>query len=373
MNFAESVIEGHIPDMKTTDRSYLRVVLWFSFLCPMFFGPFLYFWVLQYLKDDTQGTSLSAGSDGNRSRVDYICRRYEEPLICSVTLFCCFLLLIEVMFVLARVWTSTEISKRGNMSRDFIVLLALIPEWLVICCCNCLCCEDLDISSFFSRLLLIMCTSLVSYHLSWVAVGIMANPAWGVSILLILSFFGITLFFVINETTHANDFRLSTLFAYTPGFLGLCFVVVPPVLVGQSFYGRETADDILKAALLSVIGAVSWLYFKSRKASSDTSQCVEAAKQAAAVARALAEKITVPQRDGTEVHSAIVAAAIATSSAASAAAAAAEAVAVALAAAKNENSKLKAAQGGNENSTPNGNGLSEETHPLYEIQSASGR
>ena len=114
LNFAESVIEGHIPDMKTTGRSYLRVVLWFSFLCPMFFGPFLYLWVLQYLKDDTQGISLSAGSDGNRRRVDYICRRNEEPLIWSVTLFCCFLLLIEVMFVLARVWTSTEISKRGN-------------------------------------------------------------------------------------------------------------------------------------------------------------------------------------------------------------------------------------------------------------------
>ena len=181
--------------MKTTDRSYLRVVLWFSFLCPMFFGPFLYFWVLQYLKDDTQGTSLSAGSDGNRNRVDYICRRYEEPLICSVTLFCCFLLLIEVMFVLARVWKSTEISKRGNMLRDLIVLLALIPEWLVICYCNCLFCEDLDITSFLSRLLLIMCTSLVSYYLSWVVVGIRVNPAWGVSILLILSFICITLFF----------------------------------------------------------------------------------------------------------------------------------------------------------------------------------
>ena len=218
-----------------------------------------------------------------------------------------------------------------------------------------------------------MCTSLVSYHLSWVAVGIMVNPAWGVSILLILSFFCITLFFVINERTHANDFRLSTLLTYTPGFLGLCFVVVPPVLVGQSFYGRETADDILKAALLSVIGAVSWLYFKSRKASSHTPQCVEAAKQAAAAARALVDKITVPQRDGNEVHSAIVAAAIATSSAAGAAAVAAEAVVLALTAAKNENSKRKAAQGENENSTPNGNGPGEETHPLYEIQSASRR
>ena len=181
--------------MKTTGRSYLRVVLWFSFLCPMFFGPFLYLWVLQYLKDDTQGISLSAGSDGNRRRVDYICRRNEEPLIRSVTLFCCFLLLKEVMFVLARVWKSTEISKRGNMLRDLIVLLALIPEWLVICYCNCLFCEDLDITSFLSKLPLIMCTSLVSYHLSWVVVGIRVNPAWGVSILLILSFICITLFF----------------------------------------------------------------------------------------------------------------------------------------------------------------------------------
>ena len=175
--------------MKTTVRSYLGVVLWFSFLCPMFLGPFLSFWALQYLKDDTQCTSLSAGSDGNRSRVDYICHRKEKLLIRSVTLFCCFLLLIEVIFVLVRVWTSTEISKRGNMSPDLVVLLALISEWSVICCSNCLCWEDLDISSFCSRLLLIMCTRFVSYHLSKVAVGIMVNPAWGVSILLVLSSF----------------------------------------------------------------------------------------------------------------------------------------------------------------------------------------
>ena len=124
---------------------------------------------------------------------------------------------------------------------------------------------------------------------------------------------------------------------------------------------------------MPVIGAVSWLSFKSRRTSSDTSRFIKAVKEVVEAARALAEKITVPQRDGTEVHSAIVAAAIATSSAAGAAVAAAEAVAVALAAVKTENSKPKAAQGGNENSTPNGNGLREETHPLNEIQSVSGR
>ena len=349
LNSAESVIEGHIPDIETTDRSYLKVVLWFSLLCPVFLGPFLYILVLQKLNDSTKGTSPSANSDGKCSRVDDIhCQKTDEPLIWSITFFCLSLLLIEAIFVLYKVSNSTEISKGGNTWHNFFVLLVLIPEWIIVCCLNCLCCDDLVSVSFFSRLLLIICTSCVSYHLSWVAIGIMVNPAWGVSILLILSFFFITLFFVINETTHANESRCSNFLFLGSGFLGLCFVVIPSVLVGQSFYGRETADDILTAALLSAIGAMSWLYFKSDKASSDASQCVKAAEKAAAAAKALAEKITVTKGDETEVHSAIVAAATASSSAAFAAAAAAKAVVDALPAAKNEN-------------------------PLCEIQSASGR
>ena len=332
----------------------------------MFFSPFLYLWVLQHIKNETKCKPLSADSNGNCCRVDYIFPRNEEPLIRSVTIFCVLLFLIEVIFVVARVWTSTEISKRGNNLQDFFVLLALIPEWIIVCCSTRLCYEDLDISSFFSKLLLIMCTSFVSYHLSWLAVGIMVNPAWGVSILLILSFFFVTVFFVINETTQNDDNRLYTFFLCVSGLLGLCFIVVSSVLVGQSFYGRETADDVLKAALLSVIGVVSWLYFKPSRASSNASQCVEAAKEAAAAAKALAEKTAIPEHDGTEVHFAIVAAATAT-----ACAAAAEAVAVALAAAKTENSKTTAVQCGNENSTSNGNGLSEETLPLNKIKSAS--
>ena len=259
--------------MKTTGCSYLRVVLWFSFLCPMFLGPFLYFWILQYLEDNSQATSLSAGSDGNRSRVDHTCCKGEEPLTLSVTIFCCFLLVIEIIFVLVTVLISTEIS-HINMPQDVVVLVLLIPEWLMICCCNCLCCEDLNISSFFSRLRLIMCTSLVSYHLSWIAVGIMINPDWGISLLLVLSLFFIALFFVINKTT-CTDNHCSTFSTYTLGFFGLCFLVIPPVLVGQTFYGRETADDIVKTSLMSVIVALSVLFFKSWNVSSNASSSRE--------------------------------------------------------------------------------------------------
>ena len=54
-------------------------------------------------------------------------------------------------------------------------------------------------------------------------------------------------------------------------FLVLCFVITGPVLAGKSFYGRQTADDVVKPALLSIIGVVSWLYFKCRKPPSDSS------------------------------------------------------------------------------------------------------
>lgn len=359
LNLAESVVKGHIPDMKASGRSYLRVVFWFSLLCPFMFGPFLYFWVLQYLKDNADAKSRSG--DGEKCcMVEYICCccENEEPLIRSVTVFCFFLLLIEVIFVLVIVGTSNEISRRGNMSPPYvIVLVVLVAEWLIIISSKCLCCTDLDISSLCSRLLLIICTSFVSYHLSWVAIGIMINPAWGVSILLGISSFFITLFFVINEIIQAGESCLSTFLVYTPAFLGLCVIFVPPVLVGQSFYGRETADDILKSAVLYVIGAVSWLYFKSSKPSSNSSKCIEAANKAAHAAKDLAEKITKLQPDGTGVSSAIVAATTAACHSASAAAAVATAVTAAL-----------AETGGNENSTPNGNERGEERVLLRTIE-----
>ena len=366
LNFAESVIEGHTPGMNTTGRSYLRVVLWFSFLSPMLLSPFLYLWVLQYLKNITQVSSLPIYWD-RRCNWNYICCGKEEPLIRSVTLFCCFLLLMEFIFVKVSIFNSTEISRRGNISSDFYVVIFFIPVWLIACLSRCLCSRDLAFTSFFSRLLLITCTSLVSYHFIWVAVGIMVNPAWGVSILLLLYLFFISIFFIINQTTHARGFYFSSLFAYTPGFLGICFAVVPPLLVGQSFNGRETADDILKAGLLSVLGVASWLYFKPSKASSDTSQSIKAAMEAAAAARALTEKISVPQPDGTGVYSTIAAA---TTVALSAAATAVGVLEVALVSAETENSKTKAVSSKDEISTGNESGMDLTKRRLKDIDTS---
>jgi len=46
-------------------------------------------------------------------------------------------------------------------------------------------------------------------------------------------------------------------------FCGVCSLVVLAVLAGQSFYGRETADDVMKTVLLYVIsGLISWISWK---------------------------------------------------------------------------------------------------------------
>ena len=90
---------------------------------------------------------------------------------------------------------------------------------------------------------------------------------------------------------------------------------------------------ILKSAILSVIGVVSWLYFESRKRPSDSSQFIEAMKEAAAVATILAEKVILPQPAVTGMDSEIAEKSVAVCAVVGVATAAAEAVAVALAAA----------------------------------------
>ena len=75
-------------------------------------------------------------------------------------------------------------------------------------------------------------------------------PIWGLSILSIIAFFIVALFVAIYNKCNA-DHRKSLLFLQrvgicSAGFLVLCFVITGPDLAGKSFYGRQTADDVLK-------------------------------------------------------------------------------------------------------------------------------
>ena len=100
--------------------------------------------------------------------------------------------------------------------------------------------------------------SLVLYHLYWVAIGIIFNPTWGLYI------FNHCLVHCCLIRCHLQDVDhcKSTLFLQhasicSAGFLVLCFAITSQVITGKSFRGRQTADDVLKSAILSVIGVVS--------------------------------------------------------------------------------------------------------------------
>ena len=88
------------------------------------------------------------------------------------------------------------------------------------------------------------------YHLYYVATGIMINPIWGLSILSIIALFIVASLVAIYNKCNADHCR-SLLFLQrvgicSAGFLVLCFVITGLVLAGKSFYGRQTADDVLK-------------------------------------------------------------------------------------------------------------------------------
>lgn len=340
LNSAECVTEEHIPNIEATGRGpYLRAVLWCSFLCVMMLSPLSILFALGYLeKHSSVGEDCVLCSIDENAKCSICCKfefcnKGEKPLIRSAAVLCVVVLLMEVVLC-AAVLGCNENSTKGNLPPDFCVIIAFIMlecciEFISLECCKSL--EDWRISSFCGRALLIISTKLVLCHLCWVAIGIMINPTWGLSILLIISFSFVMLSYFIYEMCSVKQCISYTFLrdfvSCTAAFFGICFAVVPPTLAGKSFYGRETADDILKTALLYAIGTVSWLYFKSLKSTPNIPKCARAAKEAAAAAKDLAEKISVPLSDGTGLESLVAAAASGVLASAAAAAAAAEAVA----------------------------------------------
>lgn len=318
LNSAECVTNDHKPNIEATEHGpYLLALLYCSFLCVVLLSPLSILYALGYLKkhSGSEECVLCINSKCSTCYKCEFCNKREEPLKRSAALVCGIVLVIEVIVwvVVCSVYSTKgnlpsefyENSTKVNLPSGFYAIIALIGlqsviEFILLQCCKSF--KDWKTGSICGRALLIVSTKLVLCHLCWVAIGIMLNPTWGLSALLIISFFLVLLFYFMYQICSVNQcmsylfFRRFGLCA--AGFFGVSLAIVPPALAGRSFYGRETADDILKTALLYAICTVSWLFFKSIKSSPNISKCAKAAKEAAAKAKALAEKISVPQCDG---------------------------------------------------------------------------
>ena len=115
----------------------------------------------------------------------------------------------------------------------------------------------------------------------------MLNPIWGLVVLLLLCLaIGVSSFAFYtykSSITPENDCcntKCQLLSSSVAGFLAVCGLIAVVVLAGQSYNGRQTADEALKEAVMYLISiSFSWLYWKGWLRSADRERGHQAAEQ----------------------------------------------------------------------------------------------
>jgi len=121
----------------------------------------------------------------------------------------------------------------------------------------------------------VTCANLTVYHFCWLLIGIMLNPTWGLAVLLVVCLVIGVFTYTVFTFKSSDEHCCQSFFSCSAAFLAICFLIVVVILAGQSYHGRQTADEVLKDGVLYLISAsFSWLYWKhcASKKSSPTSQ-----------------------------------------------------------------------------------------------------
>ena len=115
-----------------------------------------------------------------------------------------------------------------------------------------------------------ICVNATSYHFCWIMIGMMIHPVWALTVALVICCFFASLTFAIylylREAKPRQGSYIDTqcLVSCTSGFLAVLPLTVIVVFAGQSYDGKETADDVLKTIMLYFIGAfVSFITLKT--------------------------------------------------------------------------------------------------------------
>ena len=272
LNSAECITEGHQPNISSvTEHSWrIIVILVLSFLFSIVSGPLLAF--ITTKKRDELKNEGDRESKDKKNSIDFLCG---------------FLLVIFVAIYIAKVvivygYSSGEKIVPINMYAVFVAIQPIIVfVGIIVSCMTLYCCgedkkgqqqqghpmEDIvKKKSFF----FIICANLATYHFCWLLVGIMLNPIWGLVVLLLLCLaIGVSSFAFYtykSSITPENDCcntKCQLLSSSVAGFLAVCGLIAVVVLAGQSYNGRQTADEALKEAVMYLISIFfSWLYWK---------------------------------------------------------------------------------------------------------------
>ena len=136
------------------------------------------------------------------------------------------------------------------------------------------------------KLFVFMWGNLTAIHICWLVVGIMINTLWGFTVLLVISVvissfvFAIYVFLCSTNAaseraskapTRADKIRFGIICFIS--LLSLMSLVVVVVLSGQAFFGRDSANELMKTALLYVTTAfLSWIARKVKEEGDKTTK-----------------------------------------------------------------------------------------------------
>lgn len=290
LNTAECVIEGHKPDISATGRSpFIRAILWFSFIFTVCSGPLLALAALYTLNNlnpfnNSSVTNSDDSADGiSDTNHENNSDQTNSPAMGKALKWSAYLVFLPIEVTLLIL--AFAFSVAGKAPCDFYVILVVIilvglPPGVLLKRGSFHALDFLprkEDGCYVSPLqvVIFVCANLTAYHFCWLIVGIMINPLWGVIVLLFVCVSVAAFIFAVYNYSYEDKktkFLLSVCAAFVVSVWSLLVVVS---LAGQSFYGREGADDIVKPVTLYVTAAsFSWILssLKEREKSNQKAQ-----------------------------------------------------------------------------------------------------
>ena len=238
LNNAECVIEGHKSDIKATGRSgYIRAILWCSCSFVLAACPLMCSLIEQYRQKACPNTAKA---------------------VCI--LFSVLAILGSIILITSLGLSIYYIHKDKTPPDIIIAVLLIFLQSVGVFFYRRVNIGDVSTYSFVYGT---TCASVTSYCSCWMLIGIMLNPTWGLTVTLIICFTCAAFTYAVYTYLTETQRKLQSGFLCVCGVLAVIFLAFVIVFAGQSYNGRETADETLKTALLSALGAfVSWLSWK---------------------------------------------------------------------------------------------------------------
>ncbi len=285
LNTAECVIEGHDTDIDATGRNlHIRFILWSSFLFVFVSCNLLSSFLEEYRKlawstEETDGNANGTNTErtpmvtgqGNENSQENTEKNKKKINTAKAICILCFVLAgigscIIIFALIMSFWK--------NSPTDFIagLVVTFVGVNLLVFGCRKKKLSEIENYSLF----LTLCASVTSYISCWLLIGIMINPTWGLTVTLLVAFLGAAFAYAVYEYISASDHKRQVGISCVCGVFAVIFLGVVAVMAGQSYNGRETADETVKTALLSVIGLlVSWVSWKRKSSNKSANKAVQ--------------------------------------------------------------------------------------------------